>query len=75
MNVRRYVGAALVTASAAIVLIGAPSAVADSVAPYPCDKEWLPPRTRGVCDNDPSTGTVPPDGPVAPVAAYSAIPR
>jgi hypothetical protein len=74
MSVRRYVGTALVTASAAIVLIGAPSAVADSVAPSPCDKEWLPPQTRGVCDNRPSTGPVPPGGPEAPVAPGGPVP-
>jgi hypothetical protein len=42
MSVRRYLGAALVTAAAAIVPIGAPPAGADSVTPYPCDTEWMP---------------------------------
>jgi hypothetical protein len=74
MSVRRYVGAALVTALAAIVLIGSPSAGADSVTPYPCDKQWLPARTRGICDNDPSTGPVPPGGPQAPVAPGGPVP-
>ena len=68
MSVRRYLGAALVTASAAIVPIGAPPAVADPGSPHPCDTEWMPARTRGICDNDPTTGPVPPDGPLAPVA-------
>jgi hypothetical protein len=74
MSVRRYLGAALVTASAAIVPIGAPPAGADSETPYPCDKEWVPPRTRGICDNDPTTGPVPPDGPLAPVAPGGPVP-
>jgi hypothetical protein len=71
MSIRRYVGAALVTASAAIFPIGAPPAVAEPVKPYPCDKEWLPPHDRGICDNDPTTGPVPPGppgGPPAPAA-------
>jgi hypothetical protein len=71
MSVRRYVGAALVTASAAILPIGAPPAVAEPVNPSPCDKEWLPPHDRGICDNDPTTGPVPPappGGPMAPAA-------
>ena len=66
MSVRRYVGAALVTASAAILPIGAPPAVADSVNPYPCDKEWLPAHDRGICNADPTTGPVPPVPPGAP---------
>jgi hypothetical protein len=74
MSVRRYVGAALVTASAAIVLSGVPPAVGDSVTPYPCDKEWLPPQSRGIRDNDPTTGPVPPDGPEAPVAPGGPLP-
>ena len=45
MSVRRDLGAALVTASAAIVPIGAPPAGADPGSPRPCDTEWMPPRT------------------------------
>jgi hypothetical protein len=74
MSVLRYLGAALVTAAAAMVPIGEPSAVADSVTPYPCDKEWLPPRTRGICDKDPTTGPVPPDGPLVPVTPRGPAP-
>jgi hypothetical protein len=77
MNVRRYVGAALVTASAAILPIGAPPAVAESVKPYPCDNEWLPPHDRGICDADPTTGPVPPvppGAPEAPVAPGGPVP-
>ena len=55
MSVRRYVGAALVTAAAIILPIGAPLAVAEPEKP-PCDKEWLPPHERGICDNDPRVG-------------------
>ena len=42
MSVRRYLGAALVTASAAIVPIGAPPAGADPGSPHPCNTEWMP---------------------------------
>ena len=66
MSVRRYLGAALMTAAAAIVPIGAPPAVADPVTPSPCDKEWVPPQTRGICDKDPTTGPLPPNGPLGP---------
>jgi hypothetical protein len=68
MSVRRYLGAALVTASAVILPIGTPPAFADSVKPYPCDKEWLPVNDRGTCDNDPTVGPVPLTPPVAPEA-------
>jgi hypothetical protein len=74
MNVSRYLGAALVTASATIVPIGASPAVADSVTPYPCDSVWLPAQSRGICDNDPTAGPVPPDGPLAPVAPRGPMP-
>jgi hypothetical protein len=74
MSVRRYVGAALVTASAAILPIGAPPAVADSVNPYPCDKEWLPAHDRGICNADPTTGPVPPVPPGGPVAPGGPVP-
>jgi hypothetical protein len=66
MRIRRYLGAALVAASAATVLIDAPPAVADPVTPYPCDKQWQPPRARGICDKDPTAGAAPPAPPVAP---------
>jgi hypothetical protein len=74
MSARRYLGAALVTASAAIVPIGTPPAGADPGSPHPCNTEWMPPRTRGICDNNPSTGPVPPDGPLAPVAPGEPVP-
>jgi hypothetical protein len=74
MSVRRYLGAALVTAAAAIVPIGAALAVADPVTPHPCDKEWVPPQTRGICDNDPPTGPLPPDGPLGPVTPRGPAP-
>jgi hypothetical protein len=74
MSVRRYVGAALATASAAVVLICAHPAVADPAAPYPCDKEWVPTRTSGICDNDPTPGPVRPDLPEAPVAPGGPVP-
>ena len=71
MSVRRYVGAALVTAAAIILPIGAPPAVAEPEKPSPCDKEWLPAHERGICDNDPTSGPIPPappGGPIAPAA-------
>ena len=77
MSVRRYVGAALVAASAAILPIGAPPAVAEPVKPSPCDREWLPAHERGICDNDPTSGPVPPvpsGGPVAPGGPVSSRP-
>jgi hypothetical protein len=74
MSVRRYLGAALVTASAAIVPIGAPPASADPGSPHPCNTEWIPPRTRGICDNNPTTGPVPQGGPLAPVAPGGPVP-
>lgn len=74
MSARRYIGAALVTASAAILPIGAPPAVAEPVKPYPCDKEWLPPHDRGICDNDPTTGPVPPVPPGGPQAPRGPVP-
>ena len=77
MSVRRYVVAALVTASAAILPICASPAVADSVNPYPCDKQWLPTHDRGICDNNPTTGPVPPSppsGPMAPAAPGGPMP-
>jgi hypothetical protein len=74
MSVRRYLGAALVTASAAIVPIGAPRAGADPGSPRPCDTEWIPPQTRGTCDNNPTSRPVPPDGPLAPVAPGGPVP-
>jgi hypothetical protein len=66
-----------VTASAAMLPIGVPSAVADSVKPYPCDKEWLPAHDRGICNAHPTTGPVPPvppGGPEAPVAPKAPVP-
>jgi hypothetical protein len=74
MSARRYLGAALVTASAAIVPIGAPPASADPGSPHPCNTEWVPPRTRGICDDDPTTGAVSQGGPLAPVAPGGPVP-
>jgi hypothetical protein len=74
MRIRRYLGAALVTASAATVLISAPPAVADPVTPYPCDKQWQPPRTRGICDKDPTAGAARPAPPAPPAAPRGPLP-
>jgi hypothetical protein len=74
MSVRRYLGDALVTASAAIVPVGAPPAGADPGSPHPCDTEWMPPRTCGICDNDPTTGPVRLDGPSTPIAPGGPVP-
>ena len=60
-------------ASAAMLPIGAPPAVADSMSPYPCDSEWLPTHERGLCDADPTTGRVPPAAPVPPGAPQSPV--
>src|SRR4029450_14134298 len=69
MRIRRYLGAALVAASAATLLIGAPPAVADPVTPYPCAKQWQPPRARGICDKDRTAGEAPPGPPGGPGGA------
>ena len=63
MKLRRYVVPTLMTASAALGLIAAPQAVADTVTTDTCAKDWLSPRPRTVCEDN---QTNVPDAPVGP---------
>ena len=79
MKLRHYVVPALMTASAALGLIAAPPAVADPVTRNPCEKEWLAPRPRTVCDDsqtiDTPVGPRGPGGPGGPGASGPGGPR
>jgi hypothetical protein len=70
MNIPRYVLSLLVTLTAGVGLLGAPPVNADPATPYPCEKEWLPPRPRTVCEDDSTSGSSSsrdlPVGPEAP---------
>jgi hypothetical protein len=56
MSIRRYVPAALVSLTAVLGLGVSPLVNAEPATPYPCEKEWLGPRPRTACEDDPSTG-------------------
>ena len=57
----------LLAALAALGLMAAPSALADPTNLHPCEREWLPSHTRGVCDRGQTGAAVPSDRPVGPV--------
>jgi hypothetical protein len=71
MSIRRHVPAVLATLTAVLGLGVSPLVNAEPAAPYPCERGWLGPRPRTVCEDDPSNGPASspdlPGGPEAPV--------
>ena len=64
MKLRQCVLSSILATSAALGLMAASPALADPL--HPCETEWQPSHSPGVCDGGQTSGSVPADRPIGP---------